>query len=208
MWTRLTMTAIALGISALLVGCSGKTKFPTYYTLQLPTPPDPPSAAKPEFSVAVREFGAPAYLRQGALVYRPSPEEVGFYHYQRWAVDPREVLTQAIVDQLRATHKYSVVKIYDGRSDVDFLLGGRLEKLEEVDNDHVVRVEVAVSAQMIDLRSGKTVWANSASDAEKVEKRTLPAVVSEMSSALDHVVENLLLSLHVANTADMRPSPN
>lgn len=208
MRTRLTVTTILLAISALLVGCASKTKFPTYYTLHVPTPPDPPGSGERQVSVAVREFSAPTYLRQGALVYRPSPEEVGFYHYERWAVDPREVLTQAIVDQLRATNNFNVVKIYDGRSDVDFILGGRLDKLEEVDADRGVSVEVAVSAQMTDLRSGKTIWADSASEAEKVEKRTIPAVVNEMSRAMDDVVKSLVLSLHGANSLSPRPSPD
>jgi len=35
----------------------------------------------------------PDYLRQGASVYRPSPEQVGFYNCQRWAVNPREFVT-------------------------------------------------------------------------------------------------------------------
>jgi len=37
----------------------------------------------------------------------------------------------AIADRLRESGKFAEVKIYDGRADVDFILSGRLEKLEE-----------------------------------------------------------------------------
>jgi ABC-type uncharacterized transport system auxiliary subunit len=102
-----------------------------------------------------------------------------------------------MVDRLRATGRFSAVKIYDGRPDVDFILSGNLERLEEVDFEGGVRVEVALSAQMTDLRSGKTVWANAASETAKVDKRTMTSVVNEMSVAMNAAIEKLLASLPV-----------
>jgi uncharacterized lipoprotein YmbA len=131
MTRRVTAALITLAISTCLAGCG--VKFPTYYTLHVPPAADMPTPGGTRASLAVREFQAPAYLRQGSIVYRASPEEVGFYNYHRWAIDPREFLTNAIADRLRATGRFAEVKVYDGRSDVDFILSGRLEKLEEVD---------------------------------------------------------------------------
>jgi hypothetical protein len=34
---------------------------------------------------------------------------------------------------LRASGNFAQVKLYDGRSDIDYVLSGRLEKLEEID---------------------------------------------------------------------------
>jgi ABC-type uncharacterized transport system auxiliary subunit len=161
----------------------------------LPPPADTPIAGHAKASLAVREFRSPAYLRQGAIVYRPSPEEVGFYDHHRWAIDPREFVTNAVADRLRSTGRFAEVKIYDGRSDVDFILSGQLEKLEEVDYEGGVRVEVALSAQMTDLHTGKTVWANTASESAKVNKRTVPSIVAEMSYALNRAIQKLLASL-------------
>jgi len=188
-----------------LIGCMSKVKYPAYYTLHLPPAADPPIAEGTRASVAVREFRSPAYVRQGAIVYRASPEKVGFYEYHRWAVDPREFLTNAIVDRLRASGRFAMTKIYDGRSDVDLIFSGRLEKLEEVDYDGAVRVEVALSAQMTELRSGKTVWADAASEVAQVDKRTVPAVVAEMSHAMDRAIQKLLASLPVRDTASLEP---
>ena len=154
-----------------------------------------PAAGRARASVAVGEFRSPAYLHQGAIVYRASPEEVGFYNYQRWAVDPREFVTNAIADRLRESGRFAAVKIYDGRADVDFILTGQLEKLEEVDYEGGVKVEVALSAQMTDLHSGKTVWSNAASETAEVSKRTVPGVVAEMSRAMDGAIRKLLSTL-------------
>jgi ABC-type uncharacterized transport system auxiliary subunit len=200
MRTRLITGLITLAISTFLVGCAGKVKAPTYYTLHLPPAPDPPIHSGARASVAVRQFRSPGYVRQGAIVYRASPEKIGFYDYHRWAVDPREFVTNAIVDRLRATGRFAEVKIYDGHSDVDFIVNGRLEKLEEVDYEGGVRVEVGLSAQMTDLRSGKTVWANAASKVGDVDERTVPGVVAEMSHAMDGAIQKLLASLPVSTT--------
>jgi hypothetical protein len=97
------------------------------------------------------------------------------------------------------------VKIYDGRSDVDFILSGRLEKLEEVDYDGGVRVEVALSAQLTELRSAKTVWTNAASEIAKVNERTVRAVVADMSHAMDRAIQKLLASLAVSTRTSLEP---
>ena len=62
---------------AALSGC-GRLRYPAYYTLNLPAPPDPPAGESVRNSIAVREFQSPGYLRQGPIVYRATPEEVGF----------------------------------------------------------------------------------------------------------------------------------
>jgi len=202
MTRRLTAILATLAISACLVGC-GRARFPAYYTLHVPPAVDVPIAEGTRSSLAVHEFRSPTYLRQGAIVYRASPEQIGFYQYHRWAVDPREFVTSAIIDRLRATGKFAEVRAYDGHSDVDFVLSGRLEKLEEVDYQGGVRVEVALSAQITDPRAGKTVWANAVSESERVDKRNVPAVVAEMSQAMDRAIQKLLAPLTVSATSSL-----
>ena len=73
------------------------------------------------------------------------------------------------------------MKLYDGRSDVDYVLSGRVEKLEEVDYEGGVKVEVAISAQMTNLASGAAGWTNTVDEVGTVGQRDVPAVVSEMN---------------------------
>jgi len=192
---RATALAITLAVSIAFVGCAGKIRYPSYYTLHVPPPPDPPARPDVHASLAVREFRSPGYLRQGPLVYRASAEQIGFYDYHRWATDPRQFVTVAIANRLRASGNFADVTMYDGRSHVDYIITGRLEKLEELDYAGGVRVEVALSAQMTDIHTGLTAWANSASDIENVAQRNVPAVVSEMSHAMDRAIEKLLSSI-------------
>ena len=189
---RLAMTVFAILAFVILAGCAGKVGRSNYYTLHLPAPPDPPAAENAHTTVAVREFRAPAYLRQGAIVYKPSPEQIGFYAYHRWAVDPCDFVTDSIIDRLGATGTFSRVKHYDGQPDADYVVSGRLEKLEEIDYEGGVKVEVAVSAQMTKLDTGTIVWSKAVSEIGVVNQHNVPTVVSEMSRTMERAIEKLL----------------
>jgi ABC-type uncharacterized transport system auxiliary subunit len=188
----LNALALMLAIGTALTGCGGKLRYPTYYTLNLPAPPDPPAQDGVRSSIAVREFQAPGYLRQGPIVYRTTPEEIGFYQYHRWAADPRTLVTGAVIDHLRASGEYSTVSMYNGRQDNDFIFSGKLEKLEEVDYDAGVKVEVAISGQITRVKSGATVWSNAVFEAGMVSQRNVPGVVSEIDRTMEIAINKLL----------------
>jgi hypothetical protein len=67
-----------------------------------------------------------------------------------------------------------------------------LEKLEEIDYESGVKVEVAISAQMTNLATGATVWTNAVSEEGNVNKRDVPAVVSEMNRTMERAIKKLL----------------
>ena len=190
---RRTVTTIVFCLATLviLVGC-GRVRYPQYYTLYLAAPPDPPASENAHVTLAIREFSAPTYIRQGAIAYKTSPERIGFYAYHRWATDPREVVTDAVMDRLRASAAFAHVKPYDGRSGPSYVLSGRLEKLDEFDYDGGIKVEVALSAQMTSIATGATVWTNAVSEVGDVNKRDVPAVVSEMNRTMERAITKLL----------------
>jgi len=192
---NVTKIVFCLAALVILTGCAGRMKYPSYYTLNLPAPPDPPAVEKAHASLAIRHFRAPTYLRQGAIVYKTSPEQIGFYAYHRWAMDPRDFVTNAIVDRLRASGAFARVQTYDGSRDVDYVLSGRLEKLEEFDYQGSVKVEVAISAEMTIIATGATVWSNAVSEMGDVDKHDVPAVVSEMNRTMQRAIEKLVTPL-------------
>ena len=129
----LTIACFALS-ALLLTSCAGKVRYPNYYMLAMAPSKQAPANDPSQFAtVAVRRFETPAYLRQGRIVYRKSPQEVGFYDYHRWASDPGQVVTLAVIDSLRSTGIFSSVESYDGQDHPEYLLRGRLERLDEVD---------------------------------------------------------------------------
>jgi ABC-type uncharacterized transport system auxiliary subunit len=196
---------IFLLMSTALFGCMGKVRYPTYYTLHVAPATDPPPKEQPIVSIAIREFRAPAYLRQGPIVFHSSPEQLGFYEYHRWAVDPREFVANAIADRLRASGRFALVKMYDGHPDVDYVLSGTLSKLEEVDEADGAKVEVGLTAQITELGAGSTVWSGSVTEGGRVTQKDVPGVVAEMSKALDQALDKLVASVTASIDTTRKP---
>ncbi len=194
---KLSLLTLNLSLAALLItGCAGKVLYPKYYTLEIvPASHSSDSNTPLPFAVAVRKFETPAYLRQGRIVYREAPESVDFYEYHRWAAEPGPTVTSAMIDSIRSAQLFSFVKPYDGQDRPDYLLNGRLERLDEVDYDGTVRVQTKLSAELVDLRTGATVWTGSAGEASNVEKSNMNSVVAAMSHALQMNIDRLVADM-------------
>lgn len=192
--TSLRMSIVTLTL--LIASCGGGAKRPHYYALELPPPPDPASTNyRLPGTIAVCRFEASPYLRQGRIVYRDTPEEVGFYEYHRWAEEPAETVTTAMTVALRSSRLFSVVKRYDGRNEQDYMLNGRLERLEELDYGGPVRVEAKISAAMINLRTGATEWTGDAQAVVSVGSRNVDSVVRAMDRAVQDSIDQLVANL-------------
>lgn len=198
--TMKTLTPCLLTL--LLAGCGGKILYPKYYTLEIPPAPRPAlSDLRGPATAAVRRFETPQYVRQGRIVYREAPGEIGFYDYHRWAADPGMTITAAMIDSLRSARLFQFVKPYDGQDKPDYLVSGRVQRLEEIDYGGGVHVEAKLSAELLNLHTGATVWTGDAAESLNVETRDVSSVVAQMSQAVQKSVDRLVASLREQSAA-------
>jgi ABC-type uncharacterized transport system auxiliary subunit len=187
--------AVALMGAFVLAGC-GSVRYPTSYLLNFPPPA--PKAARTNGalgSLAIREFRCPEYLCEGRIVYRPTPEVVAFYEYHRWAMDPRQAITQYVEDRLRAQSLFQRVTVHERGPETEYVLSGNIERLEEVDQGRDVRALCAISAQLLDTRTRLVVWSGAASETVPVEKRDIAGIVNSLSAAAQTVADRLVKSM-------------
>jgi ABC-type uncharacterized transport system auxiliary subunit len=178
-----------------LAGC-GSVRYAKTYVLNFPPPVPQPTPSNGSLgSVAISDFRCPEYICEGRIVYRPSPEEVAFYEYHRWAMDPRQAITQYLEDGLRARSLFQSVTFHERGSETAYVLSGKIERFEEVDQGREVRVVCTISAQLLDTRTKSIVWSRAESDTALVEKRDVAGVVSSLSSAAKTTVDRLLKSI-------------
>ncbi len=188
---------------ASLVGCGSKTRYPSYYVLNVPAPIPTNAHPKAIFdSVAVREFRAPSFLKEGPIVYRQSPEQVDFYTYHRWIEDPRRVVTAAFAQRMQASGLFQSVDLFDGHESATCLLTGTLDHLEEVDQDATVSVEVSISARLLNLRTGEVLWQDKKSKTTKLEQHSMHGIVTQISDNVGDLVEGLVSSMQERVSAE------
>jgi ABC-type uncharacterized transport system auxiliary subunit len=175
-----------------LTGC-GSVRGPAtkYYKLNIPPAPTPagPSAQVP---LRIEPFRVSSLLRQDRIVYRPSPVEVGFYEYHRWAEPPNDTVTKALADQLVSRRVFQSVEISDGEEKPDYVLKGSIDQLQEVDYKGAVKVQVSISAELEDPVRREKIWSSTASSECLVAKSDVQAVVAAMGQASQQSIARLV----------------
>ena len=186
--------ALAL-MGALALGGCGSARYPAHYMLNF----EPSAqAAAPERGIGtllIQDLRCPDYLCEGRIVYRPTPAEVGFYQYHRWAVSPGTMIAQYLTDRVRARSLFVSVGGNGSRTATDFVLSGTLERLEEVDEAHQVTAVCSISAQLVDTRTRAVVWSRTATERVPVEQREVPGVVNGLAIAARATVDRLVTDM-------------
>lgn len=183
-------------VGALMIAGCGSVRYPTSYILTLPPPVPRPATSDASLGpVTVRELRCPEYLCEGRIVYRPSSEEVGFYEYHRWAMNPRQAITQYLEDSLRAQSLFQSVEIQGHSTEAAYALSGNIQRLEEVDEGRTVRAVCTISAELLDTRTKSVVWSQTASETVPVDKRDVAGVVSSLSAAARTAADRLVKSM-------------
>jgi ABC-type uncharacterized transport system auxiliary subunit len=179
-------------VAGLLAGCgSGRVPPTTYYKLDIPAAPTPAGPATPA-SLRIEPFRSSSLLRQDRIVYRPSPVEVGFYEYHRWAEPPNDTVTRALADQLTRRRVFQSVAVSDGEDKADYVLRGTIERLQEVDYLGTVRAQVTISAELEDQAQQEVIWSSSASSESAVTRSDVQSVVMAMGHASQQSIMRLM----------------
>ncbi len=203
----------ALLLAGLAAGCGvGKIPKTNYYVLNLPAPQNPASDSLP-YTAVLMPLSASRMLAQDRIVYRETKQEIGFYEYHRWAEDPRTSIESALLSQLRARGTFRSIVPFEGRTTADYIIRGRLERLEEVDYNNGVSVHVKISAELLDGKTGRALWDGSGEATDQVSAAEVRNVVISMSEAAQSSVAKLAEDLDAylrakgSATASASPAP-
>jgi ABC-type uncharacterized transport system auxiliary subunit len=154
--------------------------------------------------LVVREFACPDYLCGGRIVYRPTANEAGFYEYHRWAVSPRQMITESVAGGVRATALFNDVALGDPGAAAAYRLTGSIQRFEEVDDGRDVQAVCMISAELIDVRSKTIVWSHSETAGVPVIDRSVAGVVASLSAATRTAVDALVGSMTSRLATDRR----
>jgi len=187
----------AAAILIILFGSAcGKVRYPANYILDFPQSTIQDKAPTPRSgTVLVREFRCPGYLCRGPIVFRPSPEEVGYYEYHRWAVSPRLQITELMAETLKVHSLFDQVTVWEKGLKADYVLSGQIERLEEVDRGREVAVECVLSAELTDAQTGLILWSDRASETLPVSQRNVRGVVNALAQTSHNAAGSLVRSI-------------
>jgi ABC-type uncharacterized transport system auxiliary subunit len=85
----------------------------------------------------------------------------------------------------------------------EYLLSGRLERLDELDYKNGVQVEAKLSAQLLNRKAGAVVWTGDTTTTTNVGQREVSSVVRAMDQATQKGVEQLVGDMKKQLTATL-----
>jgi ABC-type uncharacterized transport system auxiliary subunit len=184
-------------VGALAISACGSARYPAYYTLHFEPSTQARASERAMGTLAIKELRCPDYLCEGRIVYRPTPAEVGFYQYHRWASSPRAMIAQYLAERVRARSLFTSVSGGESRVATDFLLSGTLERLEEIDDGRQVFAVCTISAQLVASRTGAVVWSGTATERVSVEQRDMAGVVNGLAAAVRTTVDRVVTDIEL-----------
>ena len=175
--------------AAILCGCAA-TKPVHYYTIQPLSQPAPSSASpasKDGLTLLVGEIVTPARLQDGRIRYRIGANETGAYEYHRWVDQPGFMVRNSRIRVLRASGRYRRVLDAGSSAAGDYLVRGKLNEFDEVDNASV-QTKISLQIELVDRKTNLNVWDGIVEREEPVASKTVADVVQSLDRNLQGVV--------------------
>jgi cholesterol transport system auxiliary component len=202
-----TLHLLIISLTTLiLVGCfAGKVVETRYYLLSYIPEVDHIKRKKPlPLRLRVREFDIAEAYRRSELIYRQSAHELQFYNFQRWAVKPERLVTEALIKHIEATRIFEEVNSDIGEREADYILDGVVQAIEEYDNNEKWYAHLELDLRLKKLSNDSVVWRQNYNLRSEVSNQEPVFVVRTLSSILEGIGNKALADWNVL----LSPSSN
>lgn len=188
-------------VNTIFTGCYfGKTTETKYYVLDyIPTPPKERIAKGPfPFVLRVRDCSIAEAYRRGQIVYRQSANQMQFYGYHLWAVDPELMVGDLVIKHLKTAQLFENVTRTVENYVPDYFLSCEIQAIEEYDNKESWYAHLAIEYQMENAKTNQVVWKKSYDLRKTVAQQEPVYVVRELNNLLETINNRLTQELDVA----------
>jgi cholesterol transport system auxiliary component len=164
-----------------------------YYTLKSLLPPA--NRSKPDgLILVVGNIATPEILQDTRIRYRSGSNEAGAYEYNRWTERPGLMVRDALMRALRDSGKYQRVLESGSSANGDYLLRGKLEEFDEVDQASI-QTRISLRVELLDRKTNQYVWDHTAEREDPVSGKNVVDVVQSFDRNLRQVVRDLAAEL-------------
>ena len=180
--TTFFVTSLALAATLLTANC-GAARPVSYYTLNSTPTPEPSVTVRNDapisFTILVGRITASHIYLNDPIVYSSGGVEMGTYEYHRWVDVPTEMLETMLTQTLREQERFRSVGRLGSGARADYILRGHLYSLEEVDSPSIT-ARFSIELELFQPKTGMVVWNQSYSQDERVNQKSVTAVVNAL----------------------------
>ncbi|HUJ32376.1 MAG TPA: ABC-type transport auxiliary lipoprotein family protein [Candidatus Acidoferrum sp.] len=186
---RIQQTVFLLAVTGLLSAC-GASRPVSYYMLDVASAPAAAAAQQFPVSLSVGRVATTHLYRDDRLVFGAGPVELGTYEYERWAESPADMVQDILISSLRSTGQYRSVSRMNSAVRADYIVRGHLFGLYEVDKPQLL-ARFSMQLELVDPKSGMTVWTDSYAHDEPVSGKKVADVVEALDKDVRAGVQQL-----------------
>lgn len=143
-------------VAASLVGCA-RPAARSYYTL---TYPIDQGRFEQSFDVTVRikEVDLRESYRRSEIVLRPDRHELRYDRARRWSERPQKMITDLIVDHMRASNIVRQVDEEVAQTPAEYTLESQVEAIEQVNAGDMALARLAMNLRLVRQKDDAVVW--------------------------------------------------
>ncbi|UCE86985.1 MAG: membrane integrity-associated transporter subunit PqiC [Deltaproteobacteria bacterium] len=185
---------LAAALLAALGCASGPAPRDHFYRLQVAPPSRAPAEPTLHGTLEISRFRADALTGERQLIFLESSDasEVRRHAYHRW-VDPPSVMLQIqLAGYLRAAHAAELVILPEVRVRPDFLLAGRILRLEQILSEAASRVVVELELSMTRMAGGDVMVLRRYRESRALDSRDVAESVRAYGEATSAIFERFL----------------
>jgi ABC-type uncharacterized transport system auxiliary subunit len=195
--TRTRLAALALLLVTGWLGCAtGPAPRDHFYRLNIAAPARLPSPALPGV-LEVDRLRVEAIAQGRRMLYRDAslPNVIGQYSYHFWADPPGLMLQDLLARYLRTAGAAKSVVTPGVHVDSDFLLKGRLVRLERHTGSGAPRVAVEIEFVLLGTKENELLLQKNYSEERTVAGDDVGASITAYQDALGTIFQQLLADL-------------
>jgi uncharacterized lipoprotein YmbA len=151
--------------------------------------------------IKVERFSVASTFNTTAMLYRDSPYTLNSDPYNRWKVNPGEMVSDYLVRDLRRMNLFSAVCSYHDLVETRYVLQGQVEDFLEVDEKGGAKAVLGMNVTLLDLAKGapqKVLFQKNYRFEDPLEERTAVGFARAMSRAMEKTSRHLMLDLREA----------
>ena len=197
MRTRVAGLAIAF---LFITGCYFSKPMETkYYVLDYIPTPSKERLEKGAYSYVLRtrDCNIAESYRRSQIVYRQSANQMEFYGYHLWAVDPERMIGDLLIKHLKAANLFENVTRTVENYIPDYYLGCDIQAIEEFDGKDNWYAHLAMEYQLEDAKSNQVVWKKIYDLRKNVSQHEPVYVVRELTSLLEVINNRMTQEMEV-----------
>jgi cholesterol transport system auxiliary component len=190
-----TVFIIPLLMALLVGGCGKPPVLVQQYIFDYPSPVMKGQPATGE-AIKVDLFGVAQAFNNTAMVYQPQPFKSDTYNYNRWRVNPGNMVTDYLRRDLRNSGLFKAVFSPQTPGQARYMLEGGVEEFQEIDDPDGWKAALALTVTLLDLLEDevhqRVVFQKNYQAMEPLMEKTPKGLAEGMSRAMEKLSAQII----------------